>query len=98
MSLSAAPPAGGSPSSVLQESLVEDVPSGLVATNIQPLMEVVAPATLPEGYEFQVEMNGSKYSVTVPPGGVEKGQAFSVPFPEAVAAKLDRYVIRVLVG
>merc|ERR1719203_521753 len=47
----------------------------------QPYLEVVAPATLPEGYEFEAETNGHIFTVRVPVGGVEEGQKFSVPFP-----------------
>ena len=43
----------------------------------------MAPATLSEGYSFQVEMEGGKtISVQVPPGGVEEGQKFMVPLSE----------------
>lgn len=47
----------------------------------QPYLEVVAPATLPEGYTFDAEANGHSFTVRVPVGGVEEGQRFSVPFP-----------------
>jgi len=41
---------------------------------------VIAPATLPEGYEFEVEApDGTTFQVQVPMGGVKQGQAFSVP-------------------
>lgn len=43
-------------------------------------LRVVAPATLPEGYQFDVELDGSNYTVTVPEGGVEKGQEFEIPW------------------
>lgn len=46
-----------------------------------PYLEVVAPATLPEGYTFDAEANGHSFTVKVPVGGVEEGQKFSVPFP-----------------
>jgi hypothetical protein len=54
------------------------------ATSI-PMMQIVAPATLPEGYEFEANM-GEHYrvKVTVPSGGVEEGQTFSVPMPAAM--------------
>lgn len=47
----------------------------------QPYLEVVAPATLPEGYTFEAQSNGHAFTVTVPVGGVEEGQKFTVPFP-----------------
>ncbi|KAL3816488.1 hypothetical protein ACHAXA_005844 [Cyclostephanos tholiformis] len=46
----------------------------------QPYLEVIAPATLPEGYTFEAEANGHAFTVRVPVGGVEVGQKFSVPF------------------
>lgn len=50
------------------------------SSNAQPYLEVVAPATLQEGYTFDVEVNGHTFSVKVPVGGVEEGQKFNVPF------------------
>ena len=45
-----------------------------------PYLEVIAPATLPEGYEFEVEApDGTSLKVHVPMGGVKEGQAFRVP-------------------
>jgi hypothetical protein len=48
-----------------------------------PTVQVEAPADLPEGYEFQATLGSGgqqrMIKVTVPPGGVEKGQFFSVP-------------------
>lgn len=43
-------------------------------------MEVIAPADLREGYEFEAEVGGQSFLVTVPPGGVEHGQKFMVPY------------------
>ena len=34
-----------------------------------------------KGYTFEAETNGQVFTVTVPIGGVEEGQKFSVPFP-----------------
>ena len=49
-----------------------------------PYLEVIAPATLPEGYEFEVEApDGTSLKVHVPMGGVKEGQAFRVPFDVA---------------
>lgn len=47
-----------------------------------PLIEIIAPATLPEDYEFPVTMNHQRYLVKVPMGGVEAGQKFSVPMTQ----------------
>jgi hypothetical protein len=55
-----------------------------------PTVQVEAPADLPEGYEFQATLPGQQcmIKVTVPPGGVEKGQYFAVPLPtNAVGAQ-----------
>ena len=43
------------------------------------MMQVVAPATLSEGYTFDVDIDGTTTSVTVPKGGVEEGQSFTIP-------------------
>lgn len=45
------------------------------------MIEVVAPATLPENYTFNAEFGGRSFTVVVPQGGVEEGQKFSVPMP-----------------
>ena len=57
------------------------------ATSI-PLMQVVAPATLPEGYEFMAALGDRTVKVVVPPGGVEQGQKFEVPFPQHLETAL----------
>merc|ERR1719253_2203090 len=51
------------------------------AQKAHPYLEVVAPATLPEGYTFEAEAGGQPFTVRVPAGGVAEGQKFSVPFP-----------------
>mmetsp|Transcript_5288 Transcript_5288/g.10334 ORF Transcript_5288/g.10334 Transcript_5288/m.10334 type:complete len:344 (+) Transcript_5288:164-1195(+) len=45
-------------------------------TNVQ----VIAPATLQAGYTFDAMYDGVTFTVTVPEGGVVKGQRFIVPF------------------
>lgn len=45
-------------------------------TNVQ----VIAPATLSAGYTFDAQYEGDTFTVTVPDGGVVKGQRFIVPF------------------
>jgi hypothetical protein len=66
--------------------------SGSLRNNsIAPMtfVNVVAPATLPEGYQFDTVIdydNSQTIKVTVPPGGVTKGQAFSAPLTEALEA------------
>jgi len=44
------------------------------------MVEVVAPANLREGYEFDAQIKGQAFKVIVPPGGIEQGQKFSVPY------------------
>ena len=43
-------------------------------------MEVIAPANLQEGYEFEAQVGSQSFTVAVPLGGVEMGQKFLVPF------------------
>ena len=47
------------------------------ATEVTPVagstVEVVAPMDLQEGYELQIQVNGERKSVLVPPGGVRQG-------------------------
>lgn len=51
----------------------------LPAATATPMVSVVAPATLPEGYTFDAEVNGTVFTVTVPQGGVKEGQTFMAP-------------------
>ena len=44
-------------------------------------IRVIAPATLLEGYCFDVEIAGQPITVTVPAGGVQKGEEFEFPLP-----------------
>lgn len=48
-----------------------------------PMVQVVAPSTLPEGYVFTASHNGVSFPVEVPPGGVKQGTTFSAPFVQA---------------
>jgi hypothetical protein len=43
------------------------------------VVKVRAPASLPEGYRFTAKMGEKTIVATVPPGGVKKGEIFSVP-------------------
>lgn len=47
------------------------------------MIEVVAPSSLPEGYQFEAQLphNNKKFTVIVPKGGVQSGQKFMVPLP-----------------
>mmetsp|Transcript_15227 Transcript_15227/g.35234 ORF Transcript_15227/g.35234 Transcript_15227/m.35234 type:complete len:268 (-) Transcript_15227:174-977(-) len=51
-----------------------------VADKGVPMVEVSAPSDLPGGYVFDAVANGQTFSVTVPAGGVSRGQTFSAPF------------------
>jgi Cys-rich protein (TIGR01571 family) len=44
------------------------------------LIRVIAPATLQEGYTFDVLVDDEPYTVEVPPGGIEEGQEFEVEY------------------
>ncbi|KAL3756088.1 hypothetical protein ACHAWU_009390 [Discostella pseudostelligera] len=68
--------------SALEDRFVTD--AGTPTPVARPFLEVVAPATLPEGYTFEAEANGHTFNVTVPMGGVEEGQRFSVPFTPGI--------------
>lgn len=50
-------------------------------------IQVIAPATLPEGYEFDAVVGNTTIKVQVPQGGVEKGQSF----PVSVTPDILRY-------
>jgi len=65
----------------LQQNLVGPAPDQVLRTAVAtPMVEVVAPANLREGYEFDAQIGGQAFKVTVPPGGIEQGQKFSVPY------------------
>eukprot|EP00560_Eucampia_antarctica_P005974 CAMPEP_0197824278 /NCGR_PEP_ID=MMETSP1437-20131217/1540_1 /TAXON_ID=49252 ORGANISM="Eucampia antarctica, Strain CCMP1452" /NCGR_SAMPLE_ID=MMETSP1437 /ASSEMBLY_ACC=CAM_ASM_001096 /LENGTH=260 /DNA_ID=CAMNT_0043423831 /DNA_START=26 /DNA_END=808 /DNA_ORIENTATION=+ len=52
-----------------------------------PLIQVIAPLNLPEGATFTAKLDdnsGSVFTVTVPNGGVIKGQNFMVPLPGVI--------------
>jgi hypothetical protein len=60
----------------LRENLVG--PSGTMPkATATTMIQVVAPATLPEGYEFDAAVGNNTIKVKVPPGGVEAGQKVS---------------------
>jgi hypothetical protein len=76
----------------LEASLLVETPSHIPAVSSQLLLEIVAPADLPEGYPLDavfVDDNHHKtiIPVTVPPGGIEKGQTLSLPYSAVAAAK-----------
>jgi Cys-rich protein (TIGR01571 family) len=56
-------------------------------------IRVVAPATLAEGYTFEVDIGGRAVRVTVPPGGVLEGETFEFALPSAAATADDASTI-----
>lgn len=68
----------------LESSLVPQTDEQYEVDAGLPMIEVVAPATLPEGFEFMANYGNTKVSVRVPPGGVEQNQKFMVPLPADV--------------
>ena len=61
----------------------ENLRPAMTATTTAPtLISVIAPATLPEGYiiDVQVDGQGRAFSVEAPSGGVEEGESFQVAF------------------
>lgn len=63
---------------------------------VYPVVEVIAPESLSEGYTFDVEVNHEILTVTVPYGGVSKGQKFRGQTQAQI--KDGRDVIRIPVG
>ena len=53
----------------------------LFATTTKPMVEVIAPATLPAQYVFPAMVGNQAFLARVPPGGIQQGQRFSVPLP-----------------
>mmetsp|Transcript_1627 Transcript_1627/g.2152 ORF Transcript_1627/g.2152 Transcript_1627/m.2152 type:complete len:263 (+) Transcript_1627:123-911(+) len=51
-----------------------------IPVSVAEIVEVVAPATLQEGFSFQAIYNKTPFTVTVPAGGVKEGQKIRVPF------------------
>jgi hypothetical protein len=70
----------------------------LPVTAATAMMQVTAPATLPEGYQFDAQIGDRVVQITVPAGGVEQGQSFSVPLPETVESLITGKGIRIPVG
>ena len=61
-------------------------------------MEVVAPATLSEGYSFDVEIEGQTVTIQVPKGGVEEGQKFTMAMPVTASLEVGLPRVNVPVG
>lgn len=54
-------------SNVSGEGLIER-PNSVPVAVAMPLVDVTAPATLPEGYSFEASIGGQSFNVTVPIG------------------------------
>lgn len=74
----------------LQERLVGAPPAQVSTAQATPMIQIVAPANLPEGYELPIQLGTTgttttttTATITIPPGGVEQGQTFAVPMPAA---------------
>ncbi|CAB9522082.1 expressed unknown protein [Seminavis robusta] len=63
-----------------------------------PMIEIMAPATLMEGYQLDTQVGDRVVTITIPPGGVEKGQKFSVPMSPTNAAATSTPKMTVPVG
>eukprot|EP00804_Cyclotella_cryptica_P003079 CCRYP_006066-RA/>CCRYP_006066-RA protein AED:0.38 eAED:0.37 QI:0/0/0/1/0.33/0.25/4/0/192 len=61
-----------------EEFIATATPVGALSTTVNCVLEVIAPATLPQGYTFEVEAYGKTVKVTVTTGGVEEGEKFSL--------------------
>lgn len=82
------------PTAPMEPALVPatEVPATAVPATpgLPAAIEVEAPSALPGGYEMMVEQDGRKMMITVPAGGVDKGQVFTAaprPAPEGVVVE-----------
>jgi len=65
----------------------KDATYGATADPAPAHVQIIAPATLEAGYTFDASYEGVIFPVTVPAGGVEKGQRFMVPFAPPAATE-----------
>jgi len=70
---------GGSDKPLLQAVLDCEEEAALAVA--ERMIQVKAPTTLPEGYKLDVQVGPKTLKVAIPPGGVQEGQTFQVPFP-----------------
>ena len=54
-----------------------------------PMVDVVAPADLPGGYNFEAELEGKRFLATVPAGGVKQGETFTCYMRELDSVAID---------
>ena len=82
----------------LQERLVIAPPAQVTSAQATPMIQIVAPANLPEGYELPIQLGTSgTATIIIPPGGVEQGQTFAVPMP-AAASEYTAPAVHIPVG
>jgi hypothetical protein len=76
----------------LTTSLTPSTNTDLPRATSTALIQVTAPATLPEGYSFEASLGDRVLTVQVPVGGVEEGQRFTVPLPADVESAVHARV------
>ena len=54
-----------------------------------PMVDVVAPADLPGGYQFEAEIEGKRFLAVVPAGGVQQGETFTCYMRELDSVAVD---------
>lgn len=54
-----------------------------------PMVDVIAPADLPGGYNFEAEIEGKRFLATVPSGGVQQGETFTCYMRELDSVAID---------
>ena len=69
---------------VTEDKTTSEILEGNPFKALASTVSVVAPATLNEGYTFDVPLDGETVAVSVPPGGVKEGEFFLM----AAVAKL----------
>lgn len=84
------PPATPATTSVVRQMAPSHVPEP--DYNI-PMVDVVAPADLPGGYNFEAEIEGQRFLATVPAGGVKEGETFT-----CYMRQLDSMAIDIPIG
>jgi len=79
---------------------VQNLPSPITNTNVktetskepnydQPMVDVIAPADLPGGHQFEAEIEGKRFLATVPQGGVQQGEVFTCYMRELDSVAID---------
>jgi len=82
--------AGGASYEVIgQDGITGDEEDTLASA--EPMIQVKAPATLPEGYKLDVQVGQKTFTVTIPPGGVQEGQTFQVPLPGGSSSSISDF-------